>query len=504
MNEGSSYKQILRSSSIIGGASVIGILVGLLRTKVAAVVLGPGGVGLIGLLQALMATAATVSALGFGTVGTRQIAEAVGEDDAAAVTAARRALFWGTLGLASLGAFVFWCLRDMLAVRVLGNAQHGTAVGWLAIGVGLTVASGSQGALLNGLRRIGDMARISVSSALLSTIIGVISLWLWGERGVIVFVLAGPLASFVLGHWYVSRLSKIEGPHTPLPLLIEQWKILAQLGAAFMLAGSIMALGQLAVRVLIQQELGVEALGQFQAAWMISMTHIGFVLGAMSADYYPRLTAVIKNPTAANRLVNEQTEVALLLAGPVLIAMLGLAPWVIYLLYSREFTAAADVLRWQVLGDILKVASWPLGFVLLAAGAGRTFMLTELLAIAVFVALTWLGMPLLGIEASGIAFVGMYLAYLPLVFVLARVRTGFAWQPRVILQLVVLLSLAVAVFAAAHWSQWLGLSISVLASVALSLQSLARLGHISNLGGPLGPMATMCQQLMKKAGVWRE
>ena len=44
-----SHRQILRSSFIIGGASVINILVGLLRIKVVAVLLGPAGVGLIGI-----------------------------------------------------------------------------------------------------------------------------------------------------------------------------------------------------------------------------------------------------------------------------------------------------------------------------------------------------------------------------------------------------------------------------------------------------------------------
>ena len=52
--EQSSHKQILRSSFIIGGASVINILVGLLRMKVVAVLLGPAGVGLIGILNNLM------------------------------------------------------------------------------------------------------------------------------------------------------------------------------------------------------------------------------------------------------------------------------------------------------------------------------------------------------------------------------------------------------------------------------------------------------------------
>jgi len=67
------------------------------------------------------------------------------------------------------------------------------------------------------------------------------------------------------------------------------------------------------------------------------MTYLGFVLGAMATDYYPRLTAAISDTATATRLVNEQTEVALLLCAPVLLAMLGLAPWVIHLLYSAEF-----------------------------------------------------------------------------------------------------------------------------------------------------------------------
>ena len=94
MSKDASYRQILRSSVIIGGASVVNIFVGLLRIKVAAVLLGPAGVGLIGLLTSLASTASAVAGLGFGNVGTRQIAEAAGRSDAAANAAVRRALFW--------------------------------------------------------------------------------------------------------------------------------------------------------------------------------------------------------------------------------------------------------------------------------------------------------------------------------------------------------------------------------------------------------------------------
>lgn len=497
MADAKSYRQILRSSYIIGGASLLNILVGLVRIKVAAVLLGPSGVGMIGLFQSLMATASTVAGLGFGNVGTRQIAEAAGREDLQAVAAARRALFIGTSVLALLGAAVFWWARDVLAARVLDDTKVATSVGGLALGVALMVAAGSQNALLNGLRRIGDIARVSVLSALLSTALGVGILVWWRHDGMLAFVLAAPLCSFLVGHWYVSRLPKVSSPPTPWPVLVEQWRSLARLGAAFMLAGLVAALTQLLVRALVQRQLGPAALGNFQAAWQISMTYLAFVLAAMGTDYYPRLTAIIHDHIATNRMVNEQTEIALLLAGPVLLAMLGLAPWVIQLLYSSRFHEAADVLRWQILGDVLKVASFPLGFLFLAAGDGRTFFITESIGFSTFAALTWLALPWLGIEATGIAFVGMYLVYLPMVYWLAQRRTSFRWTPEVWSLVGGLVAICLVIEAVAMWSSIVGAGIGVLAALCWAILALVRLSSKNVLNGPVGRLGSRIRVIVR-------
>jgi len=485
MSKEGSYRQILHSSSIIGGASVINIGVGLLRIKVAAVLLGPAGVGLIGLLTNLAGTASAVAGLGVGNIGTRQIAEAAGRDDAVALAAARRALFWGSLVLALLGAAVFWSIRDVLAMQVLGDAALASEVGWLAVVVGLTVAAASQTALLNGMRQIGDLAWVTVLSALLSTLLGIGALLIWGRSGLVAFLIAAPFSSFLWGHLFVARLPKIQAPPTPLPMLAVQWRLLVKLGAAFMVAGLAVTLGQLLVRTLVQKQLGAEALGYFQAAATISMTYISFVLTAMGTDYYPRLTVAIHDHAAVNRMVNEQTEVALLLAGPVFLTMMGLAPWVIELLYSHSFYPAAEVLRWQVLGDTLKVASWPLGFVILAAGNGRTFMLTETLVVSVFVILTWIGLPLLGVAASGMAFFGMYVVYLPMVYWLARYKTGFRWTSHVTCYIASLFVLCAVVQVAATWSEVLAASMGAVAACSWGIYAVVRLSRMSVTGGPI-------------------
>ncbi len=496
MSEGNSYRQILRSSSIIGGASVINIVIGLVRMKAVAVLLGPAGVGLIGLFTNLVALASNVAGLGFGNVGTRQIAEAAGQDDPQRIAAARRALFWGTLVLAVGGALFLWLLRHVLAAYVLGDPSLAPHVGWLSLAVALTVAAASQNALLNGLRRIGDIARMQVGSAVVATAIGLAAIAWLGMAGVVAFVIAVPLAMFVLGHWFVSRLPRAKAPTSDLRALSAQWRTMAKLGSAFMVAGLAGVVGQLAVRTLVQRDLGADALGQFQAAWAISMTYIGFVLGAMGTDFYPRLTAIIHDREAVNRLVNEQTEVALLLATPVLLAMLALAPWVIRMLYTAEFAEAAVVLRWQVLGDFLKVASWPLGFILLAAGAGRTYMLAEWFGMGGFVMFTWLGLPLLGIKATGVAFVGLYAVYLPLVYWLAVRRTGFAWNRSVMKLAVLGIAVAALVMSLSAWSLLLGAASGTLLAILLGLYGLSRLGNMASLDGRLGKLTALSGKVL--------
>lgn len=483
-DEGKSYRQILRSTSIIGGASVLNILISLIRTKVAAEFLGPVGIGLIGLFNNLIGTVANVVSLGFGPVGTRQIAEGAGREDAIAVAVARKSLFWGTVVLAAVGATVFWLLRDIFAIHILKDASLAGDVGWLALGVGLNVAAISQSALLNGLRRIGDLAWVSVLSALLSTVLGIPALLLWGQSGLLAYLLLTPIASFVVGYVYVVRLPKSVSAPTSFFILVRQCCTMARLGMAFMLAGLAVTVANLIVRTLVQRELGSVALGYFEAAWMISMTYMGFVLRAMGADYYPRLTSVIHNHAAVNKLVNEQTEVALLLAGPVFLAVLGLAPWVITLLYSSQFTEAIGVLRWQVLGDILKVAGWPMGVIILAAGDGRNYLFAEVFAVFVFVFFVWIGLPYMGLSVTGFGFFAMYAFYLPLVYWLACRRTGFCWVTAVIWKFAVLVVVSVFVVVVASINLSVGAIFGLSAAIVYGVFAIVRLARMTSLPSP--------------------
>jgi PST family polysaccharide transporter len=145
---------------------------------------------------------------------------------------------------------------------------------------------------------------------------------------------------------------------------------MAGLGAASLTAGIASATVGIAIPAMVTRELGADAMGMYAAAWGLSGLFANFILNAMGADYYPRLSGASHDPKLMARLVNEQTAVGVLLALPGLVATVVLATLVIRIFYTAQFQPAAALLPWYALGIFGRVTSWPLAFVLLARVKG--------------------------------------------------------------------------------------------------------------------------------------
>ena len=365
--ERGSFRAILKSSSLVGGASAVNILIGMVRTKFVAVLLGPAGVGLIGMYGQITGLVSTLAGMGIATSGVRQVAEAAGVGDperiARTVLTLRRTA-WAT-GL--LGALGLAALAGPISRLTFGDARHAVPLAILGVTILMGSVSAGQSCLVQGTRRIADVARLNVLGALTGTVIAVPCYVLWGVDGVVVALVLAALAALATSWWYARRVPVASVSMTWRETWAEA-RTLLSLGVSFMGAGLVAAAATYLVQALLVRRFGMEGLGLYQAAYGLSGILAGFVLGAMAADYYPRLTGVAGDDASVQRVVNEQSQVATLLALPGLAAMMVFAPLVIRVFYAPAFEAAVPILRWCILGILGRVFSWPLGFVLLAKG----------------------------------------------------------------------------------------------------------------------------------------
>jgi len=422
-----SYGQILKSPALIGGSSLLNIGIGMVRTKAMAVLLGPAGFGLMGLYGSIADLTLSIAGMGINASGVRQMAEAAssGDDGKIARTATvlrRTAILLGILGAGLLALF-----SRMISELTFGTDQNAGAVALLSLAVFFRLVAAGQGALVHGMRRIADLAKISMLGAFYGVLISIPIVYFFREEGVAPSLVCVAAMSVVTSWWYSRKVQFQPLAMTAAEVRCEVAPLL-KLGLAFMASDFLVMGAAYVVRIIVVRNIGLEAAGLYSSAWTLGGLYVGYILQAMGADFYPRLVGAANDKVQCNRLVNEQAQISLLLAGPGLVATLTFAPLVVALFYSVKFTGAVEILRWMCLGMALRVITWPMGFIIVAKNQQLMFFSADLAWTVVNVGLTWLCVHQFGVSGAGIAFFGSYVFHGLLIYPIVRLLTGFRWS----------------------------------------------------------------------------
>jgi antigen flippase len=472
MAEKHTYGQILKSSAVIGGSSLLNIAIGVVRTKAMAMMLGPSGVGLLGLYGSILELTISIAGMGINSSGVRQIAEAVGSNETERVARSAVVLRRISLFLGILGAVLLLVFSGPVSTLTFGNDQHAGAVTLLSIAVFFSLVSAGQGALLQGMRRIADMAKMGILGTLFGALISISVVYFLREEGLVLSLVLIAAMSLIVSWWYSRKI------HLPMPSISasqvgQEAAAMLKLGFAFLSSGLLMSGAAYAVRLIVVRKVGFDAAGLYQAAWALGGLYIGFILQAMGADFYPRLTAIVKNNTECNRVVNEQAHVSLLLAGPGVLGTLTFAPLVISVFYTAKFEGAVEVLRWLCLGMTLRVISWPMGFIIVAKNVQNIFIFAEVAWTVVYLGLAWVCVGAFGLKGAGIAFWGSYVFHVLMVYAIVRKLSGFRCSTENIRTSALFLTLIGVVFSSYYaLPPLLAVGIGTLATLLIGIYSI--------------------------------
>lgn len=434
---------------MLGGASAVTMLAGIVRSKMVALLLGPAGMGLIGMYQSLTAMVSSIACMGLNVSGVREIAAArgSGDDDRLRATIVTfRRLCWV---LALLGAVLLAALAWPLSVFTFKSAAHTVPIAALSLVVLCAVLTCYHTALIQGAQQIRTVALLNASTAVLTVILAVGCFALWRQEGIVPALVVGAVAQYLVARHY-SRSLPLPAPAPDTAPSQEIRANLLKLGGLFLFFGIAAAAAAYLQRTIILRQMGDQAVGMFQAASALSMLYASYVLSAMGTDFLPRLTAVAGDSAQINRLVNEQTVVAMLLGIPGIVATIVLARLVIPLFYTSEFGPAIQLLQLMAVGVFGRLVSWPIGFVLIAKMHVRFNVIAELLSHINFFVVLLIGIPLIGLHASGVAPIVVYVIHTALVFWMVHRLTQFSWSGKVRAVVALGVVMIVAALAAAH------------------------------------------------------
>lgn len=120
----STHGQILKSSALVGGSSLLNIGIGIVRTKAMAVLLGPAGFGLFGLYNSVANITQTLAGMGVSSSGVRQIADAASSGDEERVARTTVVLRLVSVFLGVLGAAFLIVFSGQISAITFGSRQN--------------------------------------------------------------------------------------------------------------------------------------------------------------------------------------------------------------------------------------------------------------------------------------------------------------------------------------------------------------------------------------------
>ncbi len=393
-------------SAILTG---VRLLSGFISNKIFAIYIGPGGfatIGNVGNLVAISSSAAGGLVQG-GIVKLVAEVKDEAERDSVVFTAL---VITAALSLAvALMVFVF---REPLAIALLGDIDLVVVCTALSVALPLSGLASTIQSVQNGRREIGA---IVVAGVAVTPLILLLLFFLASRFGVVgaatVTTAAGALmlpivALTVLrsGRWVSAAIrgGRFQATYA--------WRL-----GAFALMAATSALcvpaSQYLVRMIVASEISITGAGLWQAMWRLSEMHASVFVSVLTFYFLPRYAEC--SDAASLRL---EVSKAFRYIVPAVVASAGLIivirDTIIPILFTNEFLALRNALAIQAAGDVAKIASWILAFILIAKTMTAYFVILEIAFSFLFVVLAAVLVPRLGIEGAAWAYLGMYVTYL--------------------------------------------------------------------------------------------
>ena len=455
------FARILRSSILMGGASAVGMVTGLLRGKLVAVVLGPAGIGMMGMLTQLINTLTQILGFGVGTAAVKYVASHEGETRHERESTVLKFTF----RLAIIGALIALIVALPVCLFTFRSLENLPIVMAASIAAPFAIVTMGLGALLQAKGQIKAVAQAQVWSYLVAFAVSAPLIWFGGLWGMVASLLVASGAQlYVVRKYYRIRLPGIREAFSTL----QDAGPLVKMGLALIGTIVVFQLSVYLTRVAVVQQLSIVHAGYYQAAFSIAGTIPGFVFAAMGTDFYPRVSAA-QNEDEALDITDRQIKAGVILATPCFVGLVLFGEALLHLFYSAAFSQALDLLRLMVWGVACRLVSWPLGFWLAARASPKEMFWLESVSAILVTLLTFTLLPVLGLIGAGVAFLGgaVFYGILMIGFVYRKVGRGVS-SNSLLWAGIAMLAMGIAQFIATRgWSLW----ISVFTFGAISLGS---------------------------------
>lgn len=400
---------LVKTSLLNGIAVCVRMGTGLVLNKIFALHLGPGGFAAIGQLQNFIAMVTAFAAGAINTGVTKYAAEFY---DA---PAKKEHLFRtsGTLTLIGsvLAGILLVLFHKQLSQWLFSGKDYMEALIWLALCLLLISLNGLLLAVLAGQKEVRRYVLANIASSLVGLLVSGSLAWYMGLRGALIALSLGQALSLVTTLLACGKLSwlrpgmflgRMDGKTV---MLLSKFVVMAVVTA------TVTPLVQMLIRSHLIDSFDVAHAGYWDATNKISVIYLALVTTTMSLYYLPRISE-IKDDNVLRKEIGDAFKIIVPVVSVFALMIYLLRDILIRILFSPDFHEVTALMGWQLIGDVIKTASWLLAYVLVGKAMMKMVVVTEIIFSASLYFLTIFATNEYGFKGVAIAYTINYVLYL--------------------------------------------------------------------------------------------
>lgn len=406
---------LLKTSLLNGIAVCVRMGTGLVLNKIFAIHLGPGGFAAIGQLQNFISMVTTFASGAVNTGVTKYTAEYHDQPD-------RREQLFRTAGtLTVAGSLVVGLLLIVFSGQMnrwlFGEKDYREVLVWLAICLLSISFNALLLAVLAGQKEVRRYVLANIASSLLGLVASGTLAWMLGLRGALIALSLGQAMALLATVFLCRGLNwcrwsafwgKVDRPTVNN---LSRFVVMA-------LVAAILAP---ATQILIRSDLigtsDAAYAGYWDAMNKISTMYLTLMTTTLSLYYLPRISEISDDSTLRVEIWNA-FKLIFPATASISLVIYTLREPIVGVLFSRDFHPMAQLFGWQMVGDVIKISSWLLGYVLIGKAMMKLFIFTEVFFSATLYGLTYWFTREFGFTGVAMAYALNYALYFVAVYII--------------------------------------------------------------------------------------
>ncbi len=398
-------------------STIIRMLAGIISVKFVAYIVGPSGVAFIGQLQSFISITNSGANMGMGQGTIKYLSE--DRKDKIKHQKIVSSSFFVTVFCSIIISTVILVFYNTIGNYLFKTNDFDFIIIILALSLSFYAVQQILTQALNGFQEIKKLIVAKIVTSIIGLIFTLLLVYIAGVEGALLALVITQIIGFIVLIYFSLKSSWFKKEMFFSGYDKETLKRLFKYSLMTFVSVILLNVRQIYLRDYVIENLSANAAGHWQAIWKISEIYLTVITFSLSIYYLPKLSSVNDKQTLKKEIFKGY-KLLLPVVFVLSILMYLFRDLIILILFSKEFNPVRDLFLYQLIGDVLKIASWLLSFMMIAKAMTKEFLITEVVSISLFLILSLCFFNNYGILGLTYAYAINYAIYLIMMIVLFR------------------------------------------------------------------------------------